>query len=141
MQNQGAVTFVSSVGYDRDLLFRVRKEIYDHLHLADVPVPHMAGGAYRYLVFGIKPGDFMLSIFANDFIEAGLRAIGENETALVAWAKWITWYLPEACYGSRERVQNWMNMPQKEREKRLGVDLDLKRFDRLADMIELPKER
>jgi len=67
----------------------------------------MHGGILRYVIVGIQPGDFLYSVFADDFRNAVMRADDEN-------GKLLRWYclflidLPVECHGSQSKVNAWI---------------------------------
>lgn len=69
---------------------------------------HMHGGVIRYVVYGIEPGHFLDALMSNDLKEAFGRADEENIAAMHAWIKWFYNEAPGTCWGSPERVDQWL---------------------------------
>jgi hypothetical protein len=75
---------------------------------------------FNYLVYGFSPGGFFTSVLANDFLGAMPRCHNFNTVAaLKAVAGWIRDDLPPISYGSYDRVDKWLSMPEAERRKHL----------------------
>lgn len=70
---------------------------------------HMRGALRRYVMRGIPMGSFGSAILSNDFIDACGRADEENRPALFGWATFIYNFTPNACHGSPEKVQAWVD--------------------------------
>lgn len=69
---------------------------------------HMREGAQRYIEKGIKGGSFMTAVFSNDFMGAYRCADDENIAAMRDWAMFLHNQAPRGCYGSPERVKDWI---------------------------------
>lgn len=69
---------------------------------------HLWDGFRRYVLHGVKPGDFLYAFFEGDFHEMCRR--GGKELVADLWE--VTVYLhnscPPECYGSAEAVKVWM---------------------------------
>ena len=70
----------------------------------------MVGGIVRYVQHGIPGGSFLTAVFANDLIQATFCADDTNRYALQDYALLLHWDLPPACYGSPERVAQWVQV-------------------------------
>jgi hypothetical protein len=82
-----------------------------------IPI-NLHGGLERYLKHGIRPGDFLFSILTNNLVEAHLRA-GDPE-AEASIGRIVRFLCDEASahvWGSRTKVQTWIDAKQLEREK------------------------
>lgn len=102
--------------------------MYDTIDYTKVPVSYMADGMQRYVEKGIRPGDFVIALLSNDLVNAVGRADSQNQAALVDWIKFMYNELPSGCWGTPEKVQNW-----------LGTDADPRRqkvIDFLLEMID-----
>jgi hypothetical protein len=71
---------------------------------------YMQDGAERYIEQGIQPGDFMIAVLENDLVGAFERADDTNIIAMRRWAEWLKWECPGAAWGSRAKVNAWINM-------------------------------
>lgn len=69
---------------------------------------HMHDGVTRYIEDGIEPGDFMKSIFANDFVSAWGRADYLNQESFGGWAEFLS-YCPPQCFGNQPKITGWMS--------------------------------
>ncbi len=76
---------------------------------------HMHCAITDYIVDGIPPGDFLTAVLSNDLQEAVARADSENQAALVQWVCWLYNEAPSDCWGSLEKVADWI---QKKHEAR-----------------------
>lgn len=67
----------------------------------------MIPGLRRWAEQGIKPGDFLCAVLANDFMEICGRADDENMRNLPAYAAYLYNEMPRACWGSLEKMKAW----------------------------------
>lgn len=67
----------------------------------------MMGGLERWVLYGIKPGNFLTAVLKNDFISICQLADDENLRNLPAYAAYIYDVLPSECWGSKEKVDAW----------------------------------
>lgn len=98
---------------DRDkynLLAEVRPDVNATLEaglqISQIP-EHMHDGLVLYLRYGVRPGSFLTAMLACEFMAACANADEENQRALFAYARFFN-NLPPVCYGSRERVEQWL---------------------------------
>jgi len=63
----------------------------------------------EYVRRGEYPGDFLLSCLENKFVAAVTQADDLNRIAIVAIAKYIYNRIPSAAWGSREKVDRWLD--------------------------------
>lgn len=76
---------------------------------------YMAESVEAYIERGRRTGDFLRSLFANDFLEVAQRADGSNRYLLREWAWWIfSARLPPESHGSYEAVDAWIEMGGRE---------------------------
>jgi len=61
-----------------------------------------------YLENGTPMGGFYTALFENNLARAVITADSHNKHKLIAITQWLLWYAPTACYGSPEKVHNWM---------------------------------
>ena len=81
--------------------------IDSHANWALIP-PHMHEGITGYVEEHRPPGSFLRAALSNDFLTAALRADEENRAALAGWAMFLYNYVPANCWGSPERVSEWI---------------------------------
>lgn len=62
----------------------------------------------RYVKHGIKCGDFLTAVLANDLTEACGRADDDNQRTLFHIVAYIYNELPSDCWGSYTRVDGWI---------------------------------
>jgi len=80
-----------------------------HQQLTEAGIPeHCHDGIIRYVWYGVPPGGFLTSVFANDFKGAVTRSDTRNKAALEQYAYFIIWEVPSACQGSMEAVEQWI---------------------------------
>ena len=71
-------------------------------------------GIKRYVEDRIPPGGFLTAILENKLMESFLRADKENKEALFEIVSYCYNKLPIYCWGSPEKVENWL---EREEEK------------------------
>lgn len=69
---------------------------------------HTKGALERYVIRGIGPGGFLTAVLSNDLKGACTRADIENRDALFSIVSWLMNYAPSGCWGSKERVSDWL---------------------------------
>ena len=69
---------------------------------------HMHDAVRGYILEGWRPGDFLRAVLSNNLKEAVGRADEENQRALVGWVRFLYNYAPGPCWGTPERVDEWM---------------------------------
>ena len=75
---------------------------------------HMHEGITAYVEDRRPPGGFLRNLLSNDLKGAALRADDENRAALAEWAMFLYHYVPGNCWGSPERVSEWLTAEQEE---------------------------
>jgi hypothetical protein len=70
--------------------------------------PHMAKSLIRYVNQGIPTGGFLEQVLSNNLVEAVGKADSENRKCIEAYANILYWELPSACWGSKEKVEKWI---------------------------------
>jgi hypothetical protein len=68
----------------------------------------MQDGARRYVERGIPGGSFFTAVVSNDLMEAFKKADDENTAAMRDWCMWLYNEAPIGCFGSPERVSEWI---------------------------------
>jgi hypothetical protein len=74
----------------------------------DIP-KYMWGGINRYVMNGIEPGSFLKAVLENNLVGAVDRADGTNKYKLVEYADLLYNVLPNQCWGSPQRVNDWIS--------------------------------
>lgn len=69
---------------------------------------HMQAAITRYIVHGIRPGDFLIGVITNDLKRAVNYADDENIKLLKLYVQWFYNEAPGHCWGSREAIDAWM---------------------------------
>lgn len=64
----------------------------------------------RYRDEGIRPGDFLYHVLANDLTYAVLYSDQENYKALKEIIWWCSRFLPREAWGSFDRVRTWLHL-------------------------------
>lgn len=59
----------------------------------------------------LPPGDFLHAVLSNDLRESVFRADEENRAAMFDIVCYCYNNIPAECWGSRERVSNWLHPP------------------------------
>jgi hypothetical protein len=77
----------------------------DHL-LGRVP-DYMRGAFCRWVLWGVKPGDFLYAVARSDLFQAVRHGDEENQSALVGWVKLFYNGAPAACFGSDRLAERW----------------------------------
>lgn len=75
-----------------------------------------------YVKEGRPVGNFLQAVICNDLKEAVGRADDENLQNIPAFVAYFYNETPMACWGSRERMRDWLDGKQKEKEDGLGMD-------------------
>jgi hypothetical protein len=82
-------------------------EVHFSGQYAEIP-EHMQDALRRYVIQGIKPGDFLTAVILNDLKNAVNRADETNLRLLRTYVQWFYNEAPGACWGSLENMQTWM---------------------------------
>lgn len=82
--------------------------------LADNVPEHLRAGLASYVIHGIVPGSFLCAVIRNDLH----GAIRHGDDDSLAGIKPIITFLynstPAACFGNREKVDNWLGLRRAE---------------------------
>lgn len=73
-----------------------------------IPI-YMLEAIKRYIEYGKKPGDFLTALISNDLKEAVGRADDHNVLNLKAFVAYFYNHAPSECWGSKEKMINWIN--------------------------------
>lgn len=68
----------------------------------------MMGGIHRYINGRVKPGRFLTAVLQNNLTEACTKADNENMRNLPAYVAYLYNEAPEICWGSVEKVTEWL---------------------------------
>lgn len=91
------------------------------VNYAACPVDYMKSAVERYIEHGIPPGDFLTAVICNDLKGAFVHADGTNQQMLKDWVIFFYNEIPHAAWGSRNRMQAWMELKAKERRDGMAV--------------------
>jgi hypothetical protein len=69
---------------------------------------HLRGGLDRYIVHGIKPGDFLTAFLSNDLMETLGRADDKSRAGFFGLASFLYNEAPSGCFRSPENVARWI---------------------------------
>ena len=70
----------------------------------------------RYVKYGIPCGGFLNAVLSNDLMKAFGKADDDNRLILFDICQYIFNEVPLDCYGSKAKVQKWIERKRKERE-------------------------
>ena len=84
----------------------------------DVPVDYMKPGIRDYIEDGCPTGGFLYALLTNDLRGAVARADENNMRVLVEWVHWLYNEAPSLCWGSPDRVTEWMKLKQATRSEK-----------------------
>lgn len=69
---------------------------------------NLRGSLERYIEHRIAPGGFLTAFLSNDLMDALRRADEENKAQFHEIAVFLYNYTPIGCYGSPQRVADWL---------------------------------
>ncbi len=73
---------------------------------------YMLDAVNRYIHKGDRPGDFLTVVICNNLREAIARADDHNTANLPAYVAFFHNEAPSQCWGSRVKMQAWMEFKQ-----------------------------
>lgn len=73
---------------------------------------YMWGGLVRYLVHGLRPGDFLTAVLSNNLSEACAQADDTNRHHLFDYCFWLYNYAPADAWGNPDAVRYWLAKPR-----------------------------
>jgi hypothetical protein len=76
----------------------------------DAPV-HILDSINRYVEHKLEPGGFVTAVLSNDLTEAFKTADTDSEAGIRDILKYIRWEIPSLCWGSRAKVEAWLDTP------------------------------
>lgn len=80
----------------------------------------MRDGMIRYVKDGIRPGNFLCEIIANNLKEACYFADDENMANLPAYVNYFYNHAPISCWGSHNARENWIKEHKERKERNDG---------------------
>lgn len=99
----------------------VRTESWYRERLERSGVPeYMHDGYVLYLLHGIPPGHFLTAVLSNDLREACARADETNQRTLYRHVAFLWNHAPASCWGSEERVMDWVKQAGEARQSQEG---------------------
>jgi hypothetical protein len=81
----------------------------------DAPV-HILDSINRYVEHGFEPGSFLTAVLSNDLAGAFNAADSDAEAGLRDIVKYIHWEIPSLCWGSRAKVEAWLEEEYEKKE-------------------------
>lgn len=75
--------------------------------LRSVP-EHLRGGLVRYILLGIRPGDFLQAVLENNLMESFGRADDISRAGLFHICLFLHNAAPIGCYRSKHHFDNWV---------------------------------
>jgi hypothetical protein len=69
---------------------------------------YMLEAIHQYIHKGDPPGDFLTAVITNDLREAIARADDHNQVNLPAYIAFLHNESPGQCWGSPEKMRDWM---------------------------------
>lgn len=65
-------------------------------------------GIARYVICGVKPGSFLLAVFAGERTIAEHKADHLNKPLLMKYFAFVETECPRDCHGSSDKVRAWV---------------------------------
>ena len=84
--------------------------------MKDLP-SHLKDVVHGYVYEGLRPGHFLTCVITNDLFGAVARADENSAQYLTHIVKYFYNKLPGKCYGSKERMEEWLSMNELERKE------------------------
>lgn len=69
---------------------------------------YMQSGVQDYIEHGYEPGGFLTAVICNDLKGAVGKADLTNQRELVNWVQFFYNKAPMGCWGSRTKMEAWM---------------------------------
>jgi len=70
--------------------------------------PYMRQSLIEYVVSHRKPGHFLTAVLMNDLTGAVSQADSNNRQVLPSWIMLLCNHVPRNCWGSPEKVNDWV---------------------------------
>lgn len=81
--------------------------------LAKTSIPNnLHYGLANYIAEQYQPGGFLTSVLENDLVQAVSNGDEDSQDALVKLVKWLYQFAPGDCWGSPEKVRQWLTPPK-----------------------------
>ncbi len=77
---------------------------------------HMLDGLREYVDHGIPQGHFLTAVITNDLKEACARADRTNLRIIPAYVAWLYNEADARCWGSREKMDAWIDAKREARK-------------------------
>ncbi len=77
----------------------------DELHV--IP-KHMIPSLVRYMLWGIRPGEFLTALLQGNFFECLKKADDLNKHALYEYGSFLYRAAPPDCFGTPDKVRAWI---------------------------------
>ena len=74
----------------------------------DAPV-HILDAINRYVQHRLRPGSFVKAVLSNSLVEALNQADPQSLRGLRDIVGYCYWEIPSPCWGSRAKVEAWIN--------------------------------
>ncbi len=87
-------------------LERATRELHEALKQSALPA-HMHAPIARYVIDGIKPGNFLCHVIENNLHGAAFTADDENIKHLRDYARFFFNHVPPQAYGNTQRLRDW----------------------------------
>lgn len=91
----------------------MRRDFEDVLLECGIP-NHMHEGLRSYIEHHVPPGGFLRAVLENDLKEACGAADEKNQKALYSYILFLYNHAPSACWGSPDKVAEWLKRPDAE---------------------------
>ena len=95
---------------------RTRDELIRLAASSGIP-EHMINSVVAYVYDHRRVGHFLTAVLSNDLTEACNRADEENQHKLYEYVFFFYNYAPRKCWGSRERLEDWIMLRNEARER------------------------
>ncbi|MCK9435013.1 MAG: hypothetical protein M0R32_09400 [Candidatus Cloacimonetes bacterium] len=82
-------------------------------HYGKIP-PHMLEDLNRYATDHVLSGNFLYALLSNDLSKSFSYADSETMNAMYDYVQYVFNYLPLQCWGSKEKVDDWLDKSQSE---------------------------
>jgi hypothetical protein len=90
-----------------DTLNRCLEKLNKGLDYYQIP-GHMRTGIREYVLYGKSGGSFQTAIFSDSLVKAFGKADDINRKYLEEYAMFLYWIAPSECWGSLEKVNQWI---------------------------------
>lgn len=70
----------------------------------------------NYIVYGIEPGSFLMSVLQNDLKRSFAKADKHNREAMFEIVKYLYNEVPIVAWGSEEKVKAWLESKNQKEE-------------------------